>query len=246
MRKLLNMLERIVAYSNGKGFGTSSLVAEVACVKRFVKGGILFDVGANKGAYARALLDAFGDTATRIICFEPSEELVKTFLHFNDTRISVINSALGRTKGTVPFYASESDSGLGSLTKRRLTHFGLEMKKVQDVQVITLDDFAISNGIDRIDLLKLDVEGHELDVLEGGKNLLLQNRIGCIQFEFGGCNIDTRTFFQDFWYLLAENHEFEIYRIAPWGMIKVNRYREMDEMFVTTNYVAVNNSYKNT
>lgn len=244
MDNLLDILERMGAYLNGKGFGASSFNTEVAYVKRFVKGGILFDVGANKGAYTRALLNAFGESVDTIFCFEPSEELVKSFLCFNDSRVFVINNALGRTKGIVPFYVSESDTGLGSLTKRRLNHFGIEMKKVQDVQLITLDDFVASNDIDHIDLLKLDVEGHELDILEGAKKLLLQNKIGCIQFEFGGCNIDTRTFFQDFWYLLTEDHEFDIYRIAPLGTIKVSRYREMDEMFITTNYIAVNKSYK--
>ena len=51
-----------------------------------------------------------------------------------------------------------------------------------------------------IDIMKLDVEGHELDVLEGSRKTI--NSIKLIQFEFGGCNIDSKTFFQDFYYFL--------------------------------------------
>ncbi len=204
----------------------------------------MFDIGANKGAYTRELLKQVGNSIDRIYCFEPSKELVQSFLSFIDARVVVVNSALGSTKGTFPLYASDSDSGLGSLTKRRLDHFGIEMTKKQEVEVITLDEFAATNEVDHIDFLKLDVEGHELDVLAGAERLLSDRKIGCIQFEFGGCNIDTRTFFQDYWYLLVEGHGFHMYRISPLGAIHVNKYREMDELFITTNYIAVNQEHR--
>ena len=60
-----------------------------------------------------------------------------------------------------------------------------------------------------------------------------------LQFEFGGSNIDTRTFFQDFWYFFKEN-DFAIFRITPFGVERIGRYRESDEFFFTTNYVAIN------
>jgi len=60
-----------------------------------------------------------------------------------------------------------------------------------------------------------------------------------IQFEFGGCNIDTRTFFQDFWYLLTK-YGFSFYRIAPKGVFKQDSYNENLETFTTTNYLATN------
>jgi hypothetical protein len=82
----------------------------------------------------------------------------------------------------------------------------------------------------------MDVEGHELDVLQGAE-LALSN-IEIIQFEFGGCNIDTRTFLQDFWYLLSERG-YELFRLTPRGIKKITKYTENDEVFSTTNFVAV-------
>jgi hypothetical protein len=81
----------------------------------------------------------------------------------------------------------------------------------------------------------MDVEGHELSVLKGG--LANLEKIKVIQFEFGGCNIDTRTFFQDFWYTLTPLG-FSIFRISPSGRIKIERYSEEEEYFKTSNFIA--------
>jgi hypothetical protein len=85
--------------------------------------------------------------------------------------------------------------------------------------------------------VKIDVEGHELDVLKGFGDLLSQIRL--VQFEFGGCNIDTRTFFQDFWNLFSQAG-FALYRLSPLGPIAIKNYAEDLESFVCTNYIAVN------
>jgi hypothetical protein len=89
-------------------------------------------------------------------------------------------------------------SGLASLTKRRLAHFGVEMDLSEKVKISTIDDHCSDRGIAHIDLLKLDVEGHELDVLNGGSEMFRKSAIHRITFEFVCCNIATRTFFQDF------------------------------------------------
>ena len=87
----------------------------------------------------------------------------------------------------------------------------------------------------KLDFVKLDIEGHELDARNGVGEAL--KFIAVIQFEFGGCNIDTRTFWQDFWYFFKKNN-FDLYRITPFGKIKIKKYREIDEFFSTSNFLA--------
>jgi hypothetical protein len=82
----------------------------------------------------------------------------------------------------------------------------------------------------------MDVEGHEMDVLIGASKALRGVQI--IQFEFGGGNIDTETFFQDFWYFF-ESNGFEISRMTPRGLKVISQYSENFETFKPTNYVAV-------
>jgi len=66
--------------------------------------------------------------------------------------------------------------------------------------------------------------------------------IDLVAFEFGGCNIDTRTFFQDFWYFFREVH-FRIFRITPSGYLyPIESYKEIYEQFRTTNFIAIANS----
>jgi hypothetical protein len=148
---------------------------------------------------------------------------------------------LGKIEGRATLYADRSGSGLGSLTKRRLSHFNLDFAHKETVDIQTLDSWwqnekkTYTNEI-KPNILKLDVEGHELDVLQGALTCLADIQI--VQFEFGGCNIDTRTFFQDFWYFFTQL-EFDLFRLGPKGLMKVSAYSEIDESFRTTNYYAV-------
>jgi hypothetical protein len=87
--------------------------------------------------------------------------------------------------------------------------------------------------------LKIDVEGHELSVLRGASNSM--QRIGCIQFEFGGTMVDSRTFMRDVMKFLGA-YNFEIFRITPFGNLAIGGYDSKHECFEYTNYLAVNGS----
>jgi hypothetical protein len=84
--------------------------------------------------------------------------------------------------------------------------------------------------------LKLDIEGHELNAIKGAKQMIADKKVDFIQFEFGGCNIDSRTYFQDFYYLLKD--KYRIYRILRDGIFEIEQYKETSEIFITVNYLA--------
>ncbi len=199
---------------------------------------VVFDVGANIGDYANLLLSRFADRVA-LHCFEPSQ---KTFLSLK-TRlegydgVKLYNFGFSGKEEKRTLFLNHETSGLASCYNRRLDHFGIHMSVKEEIQLSKIDDFCESNAIFRIDLLKLDVEGHELEVLRGAEKLIEAKSIKAIQFEFGGCNIDSRTFVQDFWYLL--NPRYKIYRILTKGLAPINQYRETYEIFITTNYLAV-------
>jgi hypothetical protein len=81
----------------------------------------------------------------------------------------------------------------------------------------------------------MDIEGHELFALKGASEAL-RTKIHLIQFEFGGANIDSRTYFIDFWRLLSPN--FEIFRLTANGLISIKSYSEIYEIFLNTTYYA--------
>lgn len=198
---------------------------------------ILYDVGANKGDYACLMAEHFRESS--IFAFEPSSHtygtLQKRTAHLPQVR--TFGFALSSGASEARLFTNAEGSGLASLHKRRLDHFGIAFSESETVTVRTIDTFSDEQGVDRIDFLKLDVEGHELEVLKGAEQRLATDRISAIQFEFGGCNIDSRTFFQDFFYLLSER--YYLCRILQDSLYRVDQYREVDEVFVTTNYLAL-------
>lgn len=201
---------------------------------------IIFDVGANKGQFLELAMSNLDHKKCKFHIFEPGKSTFNILTDkFNGKQNIIFNNcALGSKKGTGTLYYNEQSSGLASLTKRDLQHFSIQFDESETVNVETLDNYCKERNIERINLLKIDVEGHELDVLKGALNMLNNDRIDVITFEFGGCNIDTKTFFKDF-YDFLRRFEMSIYRITPGGFLyDISDYKEMLEQFRTTNFIS--------
>lgn len=198
---------------------------------------ILFDVGANIGDYATLLREIFHDKA-KIFAFEPS---FRTFQKLSsnigsEINVKLYNFGFGDKNSRVNLYSNADESGLASVYQRKLKHFNIDMSRREQVELKTIDSFCENEHINHINLLKLDVEGHEKMALDGAMRMIKNGNIDFIQFEFGGCNIDSRTFFQDFYYLLSD--KYQIYRIVKDGLWPIKEYKSIYEVFTTTNYLA--------
>jgi FkbM family methyltransferase len=231
----------------GMNFGTGDIInnsGEIFVLK-YLKGKYsktktinIFDVGANIGNYASMVLTIFHNKNVKIFSFEPSKiafERLKTNIGTNENVI-LNNFGLGEENKRSPLFSNEEGSGLASLYHRQLDHLGIAINKMEEVEIKKLDDYCNDNNIGHINLLKIDVEGSELGVLYGAKRMLSDNLIDFIQFEFGGCNIDSRTYFRDFFYLLSP--KYKIHRIMQNGLYPIGTYGEINEIFITTNYLA--------
>ena len=201
----------------------------------------IFDVGSNKGQFLQLMLVNIAVEDFSIHCFEPGyktfEILVQSFN--TDKRVKLNRIGLGKEETEAMLHYDIVGSGLASLTKRKLDHFGIDFSKAEKIQISTVDGYCAENKIDHIHLLKIDIEGHELDALAGATRMFATNSIDIVSFEFGGCNIDTRTFFQDFWYFFVELN-FKIFRITPSGyLFPIESYNEIHEQFRTTNFIAI-------
>jgi FkbM family methyltransferase len=225
----------------GVGGWAASLDDETRVASRHLPdhGAVVFDVGAHAGAWSSALLARAGSAIARIYAFEPSAAHAAAIAKLPSTLAEHVPKAVSDHEGSTTLFSDERGSGLASLHKRRLEHHGVAHRAQEVVRTITLDAFCAERGIDRIHFLKMDIEGHELQALHGAQRLLLERRVDALSFEFGGTNIDSRTYFRDFWYLLS-GAGFRIARILPGGrLVDIARYTESLEIFTTTNYVAV-------
>ncbi len=240
--RLARFLERLCARVQGKGYGKKSIQQEFRSVKNLLRKDprIAVDIGGNVGEYSAEIRRCSPDAHIHI--FEPSAtNVLKLNQRFaDDKKIVVVPFAVSDSSGSARLYSNRPGSVLGSLTRRKLDHFNIDFNVAESVETIRFEDYwKQSLGRQRIDIVKIDVEGHELDVLKGFGDALCATDL--FQFEFGGCNIDTKTYFQDFWYFFLDNN-FSIYRITPIGLEKVSMYRELDEFYTTTNYIALNNA----
>jgi FkbM family methyltransferase len=155
----------------------------------------------------------------------------------NHPNVLLRDFGLGKASGEFDLFYDNVGSGMASLSKRKLDHLGIAFEQSEKVTIHTLDEYCEMHRIQCIDLLKIDVEGHELDVLLGGGSMFRERKIGMVSFEFGGCNIDTRTFLVDFWQFFKANGMNRFFRITPSGhLVPLFQYKELDEQFRTTNF----------
>jgi FkbM family methyltransferase len=201
--------QRIADYVLGYSFGSYSLTDEAhlgaSCAKQALLNGyesVVLAVGANKDDWSASLLK-FANPE-QLVMFEPQESLRATLDHrFGATAsLAIHTAAVGREPGVMTMYRDRQGSTLASLYPRDIQHHGHHLEDRIEVPVVRLDDFVEANDIGTLAYLKLDVEGHELEVLRGAARLLEDNRVYGLAFQFGGANIDSRIFFKNVFHLL--------------------------------------------
>lgn len=242
LHRLYHVLERIerkAAYLRGKGFASRTAEQEAGWAHHLLGSPprLAIDIGANIGRYTAELRRRTG--TVEVHAFEPSAVNVERLrARFSaDEAVVIVPAALSNTSGEATLFTNVSGSPLGSLTRRKLDYLGIGLDLEEAVSTLRFDDYW-RDRLDRrpLDIVKLDVEGHELAALEGFGEAIDHVRV--LQFEFGGCNIDTRTYFRDFWCFFSAR-SFDLYRITPIGYEFIPEYREAEESFSLANFIAV-------
>lgn len=236
---LILELEYLQGIGSGAGVQSSGEDVLIKIISGVETEKTIFDVGANVGDFTE-MIDSNVDNTT-IHLFEPQESLATDLSdkYSSDENKYVNEFALSDEVSETNIHYNKEGSGLASMSKRRLDHMDIEFNKEELVQTETLDKYCRENEIEEIDLLKIDVEGHELNVLRGADEMLSSKSIEFISFEFGGANIDSRTYFQDYFYFFNK-YGYTIHRILPRGTLyELDSYSELDEKFRTTNFVAI-------
>jgi hypothetical protein len=147
-----------------------------------------------------------------------------------------VNKGLGEIQKEITLFKNSTLSALASIYNRNLSHLDLSFDEQEKIEIITLDKFCLDNKIKTIEYLKLDVEGNELNAFIGVKFMLEEKRIKNIQFEMGGCNLDSKTSWREIYDLLKKN--YKIYRIQKNGLFEFTEYSEYHEIYVYANYFA--------
>jgi FkbM family methyltransferase len=140
----------------------------------------VWDVGANIGIWS-LFLTTLCPTVTEIRCYEPDPQNLK-FLRMNMSKNNIDNwsirpVALSNRHGVGTFYSDPVSGATGSL-ELESDFVGKHFDSVREAYpvVLTTIDGEIASGARPPEFMKIDVEGHELDVLEGAKETLRKYR----------------------------------------------------------------------
>ncbi|MFJ8076233.1 FkbM family methyltransferase [Streptomyces sp. NPDC096176] len=243
IRQGTRLLEIYLEILQGRGAGTGwDLQGEIIAAQRFLRdvdAPVIFDVGANSGQWSSGLHTALGTRTGRFFMFEPQPACQSALAGTPVPNQVIIPAAVSNEEGSVTIFADAPGSGVASVHKRRDSYFGDMTAHQETVAVTTIDREVERWGLQRIDLLKLDIEGAEFEALRGAADTLEARRVKTIAFEFGSANVYSRTFFRDFWDLLTPLG-YRLWRICPGGaLFPVPAYTEELEHFRgVSNYVA--------
>ena len=147
-------------------------------------GMIFFDVGANAGLFTISAAKKIGGKG--VFAFEPCSstcELLKRNLLLNRLAdVNVVQMALGDSVGEgVLKINTRGKDGLNTLGQA--THPDSQVVSEEGVRITTLDSFVIDRNISRVDVMKVDIEGAELMMFRGARNLLMRADAPVILYE---------------------------------------------------------------
>lgn len=160
-----------------------------ALYARIIKPGmVIVDAGANIGLHTLFFSRLVGNRG-RVCSFEPDPRnfaRLEEHLALNQIKnVTAVPCALGKLKKTAALFHDSSDSSRSHIVSDVKSHKDLSL-----VQVLSLDDYAVSQSLDEISFLKADVEGHELPLLQGASDLMSRGAIKVLQLEIETHNLE--------------------------------------------------------
>jgi FkbM family methyltransferase len=144
---------------------------------------VIFDVGANRGGFARLMKQSFGGDYFLV---EANPDLAGRLAA--ESGFSARCCAVAARQGTIPFHIAENDEGSSILNLPSSSECGCVHRQTVQVPAATLDSLIAESGRRRIDLIKMDIEGAEVEVLEQIPDALLR-RVGQITVEFHSAEV---------------------------------------------------------
>ncbi len=183
---------------------------------------VILDIGANTGLYT--VIGAKSNPDATFYTFEPHPANCKRLRHniqLNGLKnVSAFQQAVGNTNSNIQFFVPKTGEIIdtsSALQDFSQSTYGGKISWI-DITVgqTTLDNFVEMNSVSRVDLMKVDVEGYELMVFDGGKKLIEKFRPVIICEIF--LNDEKRNYFHQF----IKQHGYVTYTILEEGLVRTD------------------------
>jgi FkbM family methyltransferase len=203
----------------------------------------VFDVGANKGDWSKVALQTFPTSEIHAFEVVPATfmELERSVGH--EEAMTLNSCGLSNREGTLAMHVDPRFPVLATSVPGFSQRFHGYDPATAQLPVTTGDAYCVKKGIEHIGFLKIDVEGHEPNVLKGFEGMLGRGSIDIIQFEYGYINIDTGFLLKHFHEYL-EAFDMRVGKIFP-NHVEFREYRHLHEDFYGPNFLAVHSNLSN-
>ena len=200
---------------------------------------VILDVGANTGQFAERALISCPNAS--IYCFEPHPKSVEALLRRfrSESRVRVVDKAIGCSSGRAHLFdhADQQGSEHATLVRGVIEH--IHQASVASVQVdeIPLDEFVAQEHLDRVDFIKIDVEGSEGAVLRGAATTIGEFKPAAIQLEFNDMNLLSKYTIID---LVNQLSGYKLYRLLPRALVQLrDPWRLENKVYAYQNLIAL-------
>lgn len=204
---------------------------------------IIFDIGANIGEYSQMIKDhsELLKLNIELHLFEPTQSCFITISEKfkNDPNVILNNFGVSDSNTTSKIYYDQEKSGLASIYQRNLDSYNIKLNQSEDILLKRMDEYIEKKGIQHIDFIKIDIEGHELNAFKGFGSYINSSFIDYIQFEYGGANLDSHSSLMEI-YKFFEDRGFSVAKIMANGL-ELRNYKPFMDNFMYSNYVAISN-----
>lgn len=198
---------------------------------------VTFDVGANTGLWSEAFLKTQGARLGRYVMFEPMPGNLEHLETRNRDILpgltkavtEIVPSAVGAESGEVEIHFDNELTTLASIsnTESEVGQQVVALDHSRTVPLTTVGEEMAARDIDQLHLLKIDVEGYEMNVLKGAEAMMRAGRVRNIFFEFGIHQTRNGETFKDFFEYLS-GFGYSIYRSSRgrnfFGVALISRY----------------------
>ena len=228
--KKIFVLSQSYLWVYGLFMGVAANIELLPLIYKIKKINTLIDIGSNKGQFILLCLKFF--PKIKIYSFEPIKEILerqKNFFKFK--KMNTFNFGIGNKNKNLNFFITKRKDSSSFLTFNASNHYNSDYSFIEkrSIKIRKLDQILKNKNLIRPILIKIDVQGYELEVLKGAKQIL--SKTDYLLVEVSKNRMYNKQAVEKDVINFLKNKKFVILKLSKWVKIKNTKFIQRDILF---------------